>query len=219
MLHFLRLMKCPVRCPQTCSVDEILLFLMGIPSIITLLAKDYTGVLYQFFSILQMLYYMQFARHNAFLRKYASTGHFYELILSLVDILLFVFTFSCVFNSVEVTTHYSFLESIYFAIATITTTGYGDMIPKTVLGRLTTVLMMIFVAVWLPNKVQIFIYHNSVLCVDFPNTICSHSWEFFRISDFRETAQSFANHSSHRTDWILSRSSPMWKSFFLEYLL
>ena len=156
-------MKCPFRCSLAYSVDEILLFVMGIPSIITLLVKDYTGVLYQFFSILQMFYYMQFARHNAFLRKYASNGHYYELILSLVDILLFVFTFSCVFNSVEVTTHYSFLESIYFAIATITTTGYGDMIPKTVLGRLTTVLMMIFVAVWLPTKVRILRFHYFML--------------------------------------------------------
>ena len=87
------------------------------------------------------------------IRKWVLNDRLYEMILSLVDIILFVLTFSCVFNSVEIAINYSFLESIYFAIATITTIGYGDVTPHTTLGRLTTIIMMGFVAVWLPNKV------------------------------------------------------------------
>ena len=97
---------------------------------------------------------MRFFHISSLIRRWVLDDRLYEIILSLVDILLFVLTFSCVFNSVEVSINYSFLESVYFAIATITTTGYGDVSPHTKLGRITTIIMMAFVAVWLPNKVE-----------------------------------------------------------------
>ena len=132
----------------------MLLLFMGFPSIITIIVKENTGVLYQFFSILHMFYYMRFFHMSSSIRRWALDERLYEIILSLVDIILFVLTFSCVFNSVEISINYSFLESVYFAIATITTTGYGDVTPHTTLGRLTTIIMMAFVALWLPNKVD-----------------------------------------------------------------
>lgn len=156
----MNLSKFPIKWNYLFSLDGFLMFCMGIPSIVVILVKDYTGVTYQFFSIIQMFFYMRLFRDMKLLRKITPSDQVFEYLLSAVDIILFVFTFACLFNSVEVTVNYSFLDSIYFAMATISTTGYGDVVPHTYLGRVCTVIMIAFVAVWLPNKVLLLIYND-----------------------------------------------------------
>ena len=149
----MNLSKYPVKRNYLRSLDGLLLFCMGIPSVVVLLVKDFTGMTYQFFSIIQMFFYMRLFRNMRLLRQITANDQQFEYLLSAADIVLFVFTFACVFNSVESNVAYSFWDSVYFAMATVSTTGYGDVVPHTNLGRVCTIIMITFVAVWLPSKV------------------------------------------------------------------
>ena len=44
---------------------------------------------------------------------------------------------------IMLTEHLSFVDALYFSLTTITTVGYGDLVPGSGLGRLTSMLMMI----------------------------------------------------------------------------
>ena len=48
---------------------------------------------------------------------------------------------------------YTLLDSIYYAIVTVTTVGYGDITPLTQEGRFATTYYIISVLFWLPSKV------------------------------------------------------------------
>ena len=58
-----------------------------------------------------------------------------------------VFVFTVVFGGTLVFMYVegkSFLESLYFVIATVTTVGYGDVVPATNIGKLFSILLIIF---------------------------------------------------------------------------
>lgn len=49
---------------------------------------------------------------------------------------------------------YTLIDSIYFAIVTVTTVGYGDVTAKTQAGRFATTYYIVSILFWLPSKVS-----------------------------------------------------------------
>ncbi|EGG23735.1 calcium-activated BK potassium channel [Cavenderia fasciculata] len=67
-----------------------------------------------------------------------------QLILS---ILIVILLFASMFTSVE---GVPFHTSLYFAVVTLSTVGYGDVTPQSILGRMLTITMIILTLVYLP---------------------------------------------------------------------
>ena len=49
---------------------------------------------------------------------------------------------------------YSIVDALYYAFVTLTTVGYGDITPKTRVGRFATTYYIVSVLFWLPTKVK-----------------------------------------------------------------
>jgi potassium channel subfamily K, other eukaryote len=62
----------------------------------------------------------------------------YGVILTLTYLVVAVFAFSVVFE------HWSIIDACYFAVATFTTVGYGDLQPSTVPGKIFTIFFAIY---------------------------------------------------------------------------
>ena len=60
------------------------------------------------------------------------------------DILLLTFTIAAGAIAIGVTEGWSFVQSVYFAVTTMTTVGYGDVSPETDAGKILTMLYMPF---------------------------------------------------------------------------
>ena len=108
-----------------------------------------------------MLYYIRLFRTMPLLIHLTADNNQYNSLLSCFEFILIVLTFATVFNGVESSHNYSFSESIYFTLATLSTVGYGDIHPTTLLGRICSIIMIIFLFLWLPEKVSIIIEYEE----------------------------------------------------------
>ena len=78
----------------------------------------------------------------------------HQILVNCIELLLIILTFTMVFNGVE-SNDYSFSESLYFTLATLSTVGYGDIHPTTFLGYLCSIIMILFMFLWLPERVSL----------------------------------------------------------------
>lgn len=61
----------------------------------------------------------------------------------------------------------SILESFYWAFITMTTVGYGDIVPRTIMGKLTASACMVFgIVLLLILPVPVFVTHFNSLYVE-----------------------------------------------------
>ncbi|PIK15694.1 cyclic nucleotide-gated ion channel [Halobacteriovorax sp. JY17] len=102
---------------------------------------------YQFFGLLRLLRLVRVARLYALMSNLALVPKFLRVsILSCVSIMV-IHWIACGWSMIhpeqlkDVTTHY--IKSLYWAVTTLTTIGYGDITPTTTLGRLYTMPIMI----------------------------------------------------------------------------
>ncbi len=89
-----------------------------------------------------------------------------DAVIAGVDLFVFVFVSTSsvfVLQFDRANRHVGYLDALYFTVATLTTTGYGDITPATPGGKLFAVLMMLIGvalfsrlarAIFLPNKVH-----------------------------------------------------------------
>ena len=71
---------------------------------------------------------------------------------------------------------YNLFDAMYYSIITITTVGYGDIIPKTTAGRAATLYYITALLFWLPSKVRS--YPTGIVIyfiVEYGPYISSHS--------------------------------------------
>lgn len=54
----------------------------------------------------------------------------------------FILFFTWLFMQLE---SWSFIDSMYFTVATITTVGYGDLVPTNQASKITSIILMIFI--------------------------------------------------------------------------
>ena len=101
-----------------------------------------------------MLYYIRLFRSMSLLIHITSNENQHNSLVSGIEFILIVLTFATVFNGVESSQDYSFSESLYFTLATLSTVGYGDIHPITFLGRVCSIIMIVFLFLWLPEKVS-----------------------------------------------------------------
>ena len=80
------------------------------------------------------LYKVKWRKHKTYHKKL-----FYLFII----ILIVLFGGAAIYNNIE---GWSFVDSLYFSISTLTTVGYGDIVPVTVAGKIFTIFY-IFIGV------------------------------------------------------------------------
>ena len=65
----------------------------------------------------------------------------YSKILKIVVMLLILLLGGALFYSYA--EKWSYLDALYFSVSTVTTVGYGDLVPQTTLGKSFTILYML----------------------------------------------------------------------------
>ncbi|WP_223424916.1 potassium channel family protein [Tateyamaria pelophila] len=124
---------------------------------------------------------------SGFFRKHERT------VISLLNLFVFVFfTTSVVFAYFfdQATGVAGYVDALYFTITTLTTTGYGDITPLTIPGKLFSVLIMIvgvalFVqlarAIFIPSKVHYECKHCGLSEHDADAVHCKHCGNLVKI--------------------------------------
>jgi voltage-gated potassium channel len=101
--------------------------------------------------ILRLLRFLRLFRLTAYMRAARMVTNIFktrmsELLLSLVLAIFLIIIASCLLyfaeHNVKNTDFTSIPATIWWAVVTLTTTGYGDMIPATAIGKLLTAIIM-----------------------------------------------------------------------------
>ena len=61
--------------------------------------------------------------------------------LAIIIFLIFLIGGILIYSSIE---EWRYIDSAYFAVATVTTIGYGDLVPQTDLGKIFTIFFSFF---------------------------------------------------------------------------
>ena len=117
-----------------------------------------------------------------------------DAIVAVLNLLIFVFVTTCAIylyfaeqnrSGVE-----SFIDSLYFTVTTLTTTGYGDITPTDIPGKLTSVAIMVIgvslflrlaATVFTPSKVHHKCDHCGLTRHDPDAVHCKHCGEVVKI--------------------------------------
>lgn len=100
------------------------------------------------------------ARFGFGLRRAATNPGFVALVITVV---LLIFSGTLFYHKVE---GWSFVDAYYFSVITLTTVGYGDLTPLTVLGKVfTTIYLFVGIGIILAfiNEVAKHATHESPL--------------------------------------------------------
>jgi len=142
--YFLRLYAAPDRGKFTRSVMSVIDFVAIMPYYIGLLMTDDSEVSGAFVTlrVFRVFRIFKFSRHSQGLRilgytlqSCASELGFLVFSLAMAIIIFATIMFYCEKN-VEDTTFYSIPAAFWYTIVTMTTLGYGDMVPHTGLGKI-----------------------------------------------------------------------------------
>ncbi len=100
---------------------------------------------------LRVLRFMRLLHSYHTLRDLREVSPFFrkneDVIDAMVNLVVFIFAMSAVVHVTQVRTNpgiNNYVDALYFTVTTLTTTGFGDIVMRDVLGRLLAVAIMIF---------------------------------------------------------------------------
>ena len=64
---------------------------------------------------------------------------FNRLVVSIIVFLLMIFVGAAAYQQIEAAQRWSYVDSLYFTVITVTTIGYGDLAPQTDIGKIFTI--------------------------------------------------------------------------------
>lgn len=146
--YLLRIWISPKPIKYVFSFWGIIDLLSILPTYLSLFISGYHYLLVvRIFRLLRVFRILKLARFNAeaLILKEALKGSAYKIsifLLSVLAIVTFLGTIMYVIESGE-EGFTSIPQSIYWAIVTVTTVGYGDLVPHTVLGKIISSIAMI----------------------------------------------------------------------------
>ena len=101
-------------------------------------------------AFLRILRALRLVRAFTFLRRMKNVSSFLrenaEIIDSVVNLMVFILIMSAFVYSTQITRDngiYSYLDAMYFTVASLTTTGYGDIVLEGVYGKLLSIFIMV----------------------------------------------------------------------------
>lgn len=156
MEYLIRIATAPSRCNFVVSLLGLVDAAAIVPYFITVAVYGWRTEMYQrvtSFSVLRIirlcrvLRVLKLGRHSDGLKLAgkAFKGTWRTLLSLMLCVLMAVVLFSSfLFYAEDTEVVSSILESFYWAVITMTTVGYGDVVPRTILGKLTASVCMVF---------------------------------------------------------------------------
>ncbi|MCB1112365.1 MAG: ion transporter [Chlamydiales bacterium] len=118
---------------------------MAIVDLVSILPLFFSGMHWQFVRVLRIFRILRLLR--MFKDKGAFFGQITELRLRILKILFtlfcLLFVSSGLMYEVEQDTFPNFFDAFYFSIVTLTTVGYGDVVPLSLEGKFIAILMIV----------------------------------------------------------------------------
>lgn len=119
---------------------------------------------------LRILRTLRLLRNYQILTRLRADSPFFraneEVLLAVVNLFVFIYVMTGIVYATQHRTNpniHNFVDALYFTVTSLTTTGYGDIVLKDTLGRLISVIIMIFgvtlflrlaTVLFRPNKVR-----------------------------------------------------------------
>ena len=156
------------------SGDSIIYFILEIPPLLSSLCDNFTtNWLYKFINFTRVMRIMKVVNLiDTFVSKEISdvTLQIITIISNLVMLILLlggtiqIFDFGYVDNMLKIThdtlsrknllLRRYFHHYIYFSIVTLTTVGYGDIVPKEILSKIMVIIIAIFMLFYIPQQID-----------------------------------------------------------------
>ena len=177
MEYLIRILTAPSRCKFVCSFFGLIDAAAIAPYFITIAVYGWRSEMYPqvtSFSVIKIirlcrvLRVFKLSRYSDGLKLigHAIKGTWRTLLSLMLCVLMAVILLSSFFFYAEEDSGVvdSILDSFYWAIITMTTVGYGDVVPKTIMGKLTASGCMVFgIVLLLILPLPVFVTHFSKL--------------------------------------------------------